>query len=642
MINKFEKKGGAFMSAKRTSLITLISGVLLIGAFILHVSGYSSEKTPLLILATVIAGYPISKKALQGIRMKSFSIELLVTIAVIGALLIGEYVESAAVTFLFLFGAYLEARTLEKTRSSLNELIDLSPVEATVIKDGQRKQVHADEVEEGDIVLIRSGEKVAVDGVILKGSATLHEATITGESAPIQKVENDDVYSGTIVDHGSIEVQANRVGEDTTFAQIIELVEEAQEMKSKTEKFLDRFASVYTPAILIISIFVYALTQNIHMALTFLVVACPGALVLSAPVSLVAGIGNGARHGVLIKGGETMERLAKIDTVVFDKTGTLTQGHPSVSNVYALQMNRGELLRKVAEVEMYSEHHLGRTILQEAEESNIQITGDAKDVHVIKGEGMNGTFHDDYIVIGNRKRMRSEGILLSEADETFAVTQEKAGNTAVFVGINNALAGVISIADEVRTEAKQAIASLKNHGVKQVIMLTGDNAHTANRVGDQLGIDHVYAELLPADKVEHIQSLKESGQIVAMVGDGINDAPAIANADIGLAMGLGGTDISMETADVVLMNDRLDYFSHAYALAKATISNMKQNTIFAVSTVLLLLIGVLLGKIFLASGMLIHELSILIVVLNALRLVRYTSKGNDQQSSQTFIAKHEY
>src|SRR5699024_7621863 len=257
------------MSAKKTSIITFISGVLLIVAFIFHVSGYSCEKTPFLIIATVIAGYPISKKALQGIRMKSFSIELLVTIAVIGALLIGEYVESAAVTFLFLFGAYLEARTLEKTRSSLNELIDLSPVEATVIKDGQRKQVHADEVEEGDIVLIRSGEKVAVDGLILKGTATLHEATITGESAPIQKVENDDVYSGTIVDHGSIEVRANRVGEDTTFSQIIELVEEAQEMKSKTEKFLDRFASVYTPAILMISILVYVLTQNIHMALTF-------------------------------------------------------------------------------------------------------------------------------------------------------------------------------------------------------------------------------------------------------------------------------------------------------------------------------------------------------------------------------------
>src|SRR5699024_9846665 len=282
-----------------------------------------------LIVATFVAGWSTAKTAIQSMLMKSFSIELLVTIAVVGALFIGEYVESAAVTFLFLFGAYLEARTLEKTRSSLNELIDLSPVEATVIKDGQRKQVHADEVEEGDIVLIRSGEKVAVDGLILKGTATLHEATITGESAPIQKVENDDVYSGTIVDHGSIEVRANRVGEDTTFSQIIELVEEAQETKSKTEKFLDRFASVYTPAILMISILVYALTQNIHMALTFLVVACPGALVLSAPVSLVAGIGNGARHGVLIKGGETMERLAKVDTVVFDKTGTLTQGRPT-------------------------------------------------------------------------------------------------------------------------------------------------------------------------------------------------------------------------------------------------------------------------------------------------------------------------
>jgi len=625
------------MTAKRTSIVTLITGMLLIVAFIFHFIGLEILKQTVLIIGTFIAGYPISKKAFQAIRMKAFSIELLVTIAVIGALLIGEYVESAAVTFLFLFGAFLEARTLEKTRSSLNTLIDLTPDQATIIQDGTTRTVPIEDVDLHDNILVRSGEKIAVDGWISNGTATLYEAAITGESTPSAKKIGDYVYSGTIVDHGSIEVIAEKVGEDTTFSKIIELVEEAQETKSKTEKFLDRFAAIYTPAILILSIVVYIFTQNIHMALTFLVVACPGALVLSAPVSLVAGIGNGARHGVLIKGGETMERLAKVDTVVFDKTGTLTQGHPTVTNIYTRTMKASELLRVVAEVEMHSEHHLGQTIVKEAKKENLSLAHDASDVNIIKGRGMTGYIDEKFVVIGNRTLMQEYTITVPFTDESHAVTQEKDGNTAVFVGMNGELAGIISIADEVRLEAKQAIADLKVNGVKNIVMLTGDNAHTAALVGKQLEIDEVHAELLPVDKVKHINRLKESGGTVAMIGDGINDAPAIANADIGLAMGIGGTDISMETADVVLMNDRLDYFSHAFTLAKATFLNMKQNTIFAVSTVLLLLIGVLFGKIFLSSGMLIHELSIILVVLNALRLVKYKSPSHKKNQTEEEI-----
>lgn len=625
------------MTAKRTSIITLIAGMLLIVAFIFHFIGLEILKQTVLIIGTFIAGYPISKKAFQAIRMKAFSIELLVTIAVIGALLIGEYVESAAVTFLFLFGAFLEARTLEKTRSSLNTLIDLTPDQATIIQDGTTRTVPIEDVDLHDNILVRSGEKIAVDGWISNGTATLYEAAITGESTPSAKKIGDYVYSGTIVDHGSIEVIAEKVGEDTTFSKIIELVEEAQETKSNTEKFLDRFAAIYTPAILILSILVYIFTQNIHMALTFLVVACPGALVLSAPVSLVAGIGNGARHGVLIKGGETMERLAKVDTVVFDKTGTLTQGHPTVTNIYTRTMKASELLRVVAEVEMHSEHHLGQTIVKEAKKENLSLAHDASDVNIIKGRGMTGYIDEKFVVIGNRTLMQEYTITVPFTDESHAVTQEKDGNTAVFVGMNGELAGIISIADEVRLEAKQAIADLKVNGVKNIVMLTGDNAHTAALVGKQLEIDEVHAELLPVDKVKHINRLKESGGTVAMIGDGINDAPAIANADIGLAMGIGGTDISMETADVVLMNDRLDYFSHAFTLAKATFLNMKQNTIFAVSTVLLLLIGVLFGKIFLTSGMLIHELSIILVVLNALRLVKYKSPSHKKNQTEEEI-----
>ncbi|MGG0668347.1 cation-translocating P-type ATPase [Lederbergia citrisecunda] len=612
------------MNAKRTSKITAVTGMLLTAAIGLHLAGFHEWRQAMLIIATVLAGIPIAFKAFKALKMKAFSIELLVTIAVIGALFIGEYVESAAVTFLFLFGAYLEARTLEKTRSSLRALVDMAPLEATVIRGGETMTISVDDVEEDDRVIIRSGEKVAIDGRIVTGNATLNEAAITGESVPAAKAVDDRVFSGTIVDNGFIEVIAERVGDDTTFARIIELVEEAQESQSKTEKFLDRFANIYTPAIVVLSALVYLFTRNIEMTLTFLVIACPGALVISAPVSIVAGIGNGARHGVLIKGGDIMEKLAKIDTVVFDKTGTLTRGKPEVTDIHAIGIDKTDLLRLVAEAEMISEHHLGQTIVKEAKRQGLELSNEPENAEVIKGNGIQATIEGKQLAIGNRKLMIAEGVQLGRGIEGYAIAREKAGNTAIFASINGKIAGVLSIADRIRPEAADALRELRTSGVKQIIMLTGDNRHTAELVGAQLGLDQVHAELLPEDKVAMVQQLKDAGHPVAMAGDGINDAPAIATADIGLAMGEGGTDISMETADVVLMADRLDQFSHAYSLAKATVRNMKQNTFFAVGTVALLLAGVLLGKVFLASGMLIHELSVLLVILNAIRLIRYT------------------
>lgn len=614
------------MNAKQTSRITAATGLLLLAAIGLHLTGFHEWRQILLIAATVLAGIPIAYKAFKALKMKAFSIELLVTIAVVGALFIGEYVESAAVTFLFLFGAYLEARTLEKTRSSLKALVDMAPLEATVIRDGETMTISVDDVEEGDRVIIRSGEKVAIDGRIVTGNATLNEAAITGESVPASKAVDDRVFSGTIVDNGFIEVVAERVGDDTTFARIIELVEEAQESQSKTEKFLDRFANIYTPAIVVLSVLVYLFTRNIEMTLTFLVIACPGALVISAPVSIVAGIGNGARHGVLIKGGDIMEKLAKIDTVVFDKTGTLTRGKPEVTDIYAIGIDKTDLLRLVAEAEMISEHHLGQTIVKEAKSQGLELHNEPENAEVIKGNGIRATIEGKLLAIGNRKLMMAEGIQIANEIEHYAINREKAGNTAIFASINGKISGVLSIADRIRPEANDALRELRASGVKQIIMLTGDNRHTAELVGAQLGLDQVHAELLPEDKVAMVQKLKDAGHRVAMAGDGINDAPAIATADIGLAMGEGGTDISMETADVVLMADRLDQFSHAYSLAKATVRNMKQNTFFAVGTVALLLAGVLLGKVFLASGMLVHEASVLLVILNAIRLIRYTKR----------------
>lgn len=590
------------MNRIKNSYIAAVTGGLLFIAFIFHWYALDDMKHYVLIGSTLIAGYFIALKAFQSLRMKAFSIELLVTIAVVGALMIGEYVESAAVTFLFIFGAYLETRTLEKTRSSLRNLIDMTPTEATLIRPEGNIKVPADSVIKGDHVLILSGEKVAVDGQILSGRATIIEAAITGESVPASKSVGDRVYSGTIIDNGYIEVMAERVGDDTTFSKIITLVEDAQESKTKTQKFLDRFANIYTPSIVVLSVLVYLFSSNIELALTFLVIACPGALVISAPVSMVAGIGNGARNGVLIKGGEIMEKLAKVNLVLFDKTGTLTKGRPEVTEVKAWSGDENELLRMAAQAEVASEHHLGQTIVAEAGRRSLPLTDKPENAQIIKGNGMVASVAGQYMVIGNRKLMQAEGITIASQADDYAIEREKAGNTAIFVAIDGNIAGLISIADQVKPEARRAIEQLRAQGVKKIYMLTGDNRHTAQLVGDELGLDAVHAELLPQDKVTWVNKLKAEGYRVAMVGDGINDAPALATADVGLAMGTGGADISMETADIVLMSDRLDQFAHAHALAKATVNNMLQNTFFAVSTVIILLIGVVLGKVFFSLG----------------------------------------
>lgn len=612
---------------KYRNKITAASGTLIVLGYIMNFAGYAEIKNILLIVATVIAGTPIAVNAFQALRMKMFSIELLVTIAVIGALFIGEYTESSVVTFLFLFGAFLEARTLEKTRSSLKELLEMAPQEATVIRDGQTMVIPIEEVAVGDTVVIKSGGKVPVDGRVISGRATINEAAVTGEPVPASKELDDKVYSGTIVDNGYIEISAEKVGNDTTFAKIIELVEEAQDTKSKAERFLDKFATIYTPSIVVLAVIVYLITRELHLAITFLVVACPGALVIGAPVSNVAGIGNGAKNGVLVKGGEVMDRLSKVDTIIFDKTGTLTKGRPEVTDIETFDgMDKDEFLRLVAIAEAISEHHLGRTIVKEADRRGLKRDSEAEDATVIKGGGIKASVENRTLVIGNRKLMGSQGIEISSQAEEYAISREKEGNTSIFAAIDGRVAGIISIADQIRDDAETALAELRRNGIKKIIMLTGDNRHTAEIVATKLKLDEFHAELLPENKVEHVKRLKAEGHVVAMAGDGINDAPAIATADIGLAMGEGGTDISMETADIVLMADRLMQFSHAYALAKATIRNVKQNTAFAVITVFALLAGVLYGSIHLASGMFIHEGSILLVILNAMRLIGFKSK----------------
>src|SRR5699024_7526924 len=347
--------------------------------------------------------------------------------------------------------------------------------------------------------------KIPVDGKVIQGQASINEATVTGEAIPVEKSMDDEVFSGTIIDNGYIEMIAERVGDDTTFAKIIELVEEAQETQSKREKFLNKFANIYTPAIVVLSVLVYLLMKDLHIAITFLVIACPGALVIGVPVSNVAGIGNGAKNGVLIKGGEIMDDLAKVDAVVFDKTGTLTKGAPEVTDVQLFtEMNEEELLRQVATAELLSEHHLGRTIVQYAEKRGLSL-GEVEHGEVIKGSGLRAIVEGWDYVIGNRKLMAIHDLDLSPEVEEYAVQREKEGNTAIFVGRDGEVVGLISIKDEIREDARHAIERLRENGVRHMIMLTGDNPHAAELVSKELGLDDFRAELLPEDKVKYVK-----------------------------------------------------------------------------------------------------------------------------------------
>lgn len=613
------------MKAKQINKIMYTAAVLLIGALITYLFNWNETVlNTFLIVASLVAGYPTFIKAWNATLMKLFSIKLLVTIAVIGALIIGEYTESAAVTFLFLFGAFLEGRSLEKSRSSLKSLMEMAPLEASVLRDGIRSVIKAEDVIKNDLVIIQTGEKIPIDGRIISGTGSVNESAITGESVPVSKDEDDQVFSGTILDSGYLEVIAESVGEDTTFSKIIELIEEAQEGKAKTQRFLEKFAAIYTPGIMILSLLVWIVTMDVHLALTFLVIACPGALVISAPVSIVAGIGNGAKNGILIKGGEVMENLSKLNAFVFDKTGTLTRGRPEVTAIKSFGVSENKLLTMAAEAELISEHHLGKAIVKEAERAGLELVNTPTDVNVLKGRGIKVNLNGDSLYIGNRKGLSENEILIDDNVESYATEQEESGNTAVFVANKNNILGVISIADKVRDKAANTIQELKSAGIKQTVMLTGDNEHTANIVGKKVGIQKVFANLLPEDKVNKVKACMGKGKRIAMVGDGVNDAPAIATADVGIAMGVAGTDVAMETADVVLMADNLDKLVYMVKLSKATIRNMKQNMFLAVGTVVLLLAGVLTKNVNLASGMLIHELSVLLVILNAIRLVRYS------------------
>ncbi|KUO72416.1 MAG: HAD family hydrolase [Desulfosporosinus sp. BRH_c37] len=606
----------------------IISGLLVAISFILDKTiGYEMVTIIVMIASTIVAGTPIFMKAIGALKYRIVGIDALVTIAVIGALFIGEYWEGTAVTFLFMFGDYLESRTIEKTRSSIKALFDLAPDTTRVRRNGTEVEISPAEVLKGDQVVVKPGEKISVDGTIIEGSAYINQAAITGESIPVSRGVEETVFSGTIIESGYLVIRADKVGDDTTFARILQMVEEAQDKKAKTQKFLEKFSRYYTPAIIVLAVLFYLFTKDVVLALTLLVIACPGALVISAPVSIVAGIGNGAKHGVLVKGGEIMEKLGTIKVIAFDKTGTLTIGKPAVKHIKTYDIAENELLRLAAIGELYSEHPLAKAIINEATQKLGALKEVPEEAELITGQGLSFKFGGKTYWIGNRKLFEANGINI-ENQEEYLRSEENKGQTAVIVGDRERVLGIISIADSVREDAKKLISDLKSLGIQKVVMLTGDNQRAAKAISDELGLDDYYAELLPEDKVRVLGELQEKHGKTAMVGDGVNDAPALASADLGIAIGGAGTDVAMETADVVLMSAEVKKLTYAIGLSRATVRNMKQNIYFALFVAALLLAGVLVKTVNLSFGMLIHELSVLLVIINAVRLIGYEEKGS--------------
>ncbi|WP_246989285.1 heavy metal translocating P-type ATPase [Halorientalis marina] len=665
----------------RKAIVTAASGLLYGGGWSLgYFTSFDTASAVILVLATVVGGYDIAKTAYHEVTNWTLGIKTLVTLAAIGAIVIGEYWEAAAVVFLFSLGSYLEGRTMRKTRTALQELLEMTPDTATVRREadatdgseaseragGELQEIPAREVEEGEVVVVKPGGKIPVDGTVVDGESAVNQAPVTGESAPVHKADGDEVYAGTVNQEGALEIRTTGAGSDTTLERIIRRVEEAQEAQSPTESLIDRFAKYYTPAVIVLAIGAYAVTQNAILSLTLLVIGCPGALVIGPPVSIVSAIGNAARSGVLMKGGEHLERAGKIDLIAFDKTGTLTKGETTVADVEGFGVADDEVLSLAATAEKKSEHHLADAIVDAARErptaatdggatvakaddthASLQSVPDPDDFDVVAGKGVVARYDDNEIVVGNRALLDDRGIDIPSQVAEYVREREERGETVVHVvrravgptsGSETAerangergrpvsggwdIIGAIAMRDELRESAPGVVAALQDAGI-ETVMLTGDNERTAAAVAEEVGIDEYRAELLPEDKQSVIEADQADGHVVAMVGDGINDAPSLATADVGIAMGAAGTDTAIETADMALMADDLERIPYAVTLSKATRWNVLENVGLAVLTVTVLLAGVLTSYVTLAAGMLVHEASVLAVIGNGMRLLRY-------------------
>ncbi|MCM0757297.1 cadmium-translocating P-type ATPase [Sporomusa sphaeroides DSM 2875] len=613
-----------------------------IGSGVALAIGYGLEKfgvpatvfIPIYIVAMVLGGWGNFKKAARALPRMNFNMSVLMSIAVIGALAIGQYEEGASVAFLYAISEMLEAWTMDKARRSIRDLMDIAPKTARIRRGGSEIEVPVEQIVTGDMMIIRPGEKIAMDGVIEKGESAINQAAITGESIPAEKGPGAEVYAGTLNTHGSLEVRVTKLVQDTTIAKIIHMVEEAQGKRAPSQAFVEKFAAIYTPVVMALAVGIifipplflgYEWAPWIYRGLALLVVSCPCALVVSTPVAIVSAISNAAKNGVLIKGGVYLEEMGSLSAIAFDKTGTLTKGEPVVTDIVPVDgTSQASLLQLAANLEARSEHPLAVAIVKAAQAEKMTITP-VEDFTAITGRGAQGTINGQTVYIGNPRLFNELGISLAPVTAQVERLQSE-GKTAMIAGTKEKFLGLIAVADEVRDTSAAAIKALKTAGIQHTIMLTGDNTATAKAMAARVGIDEYRAELLPQDKVTAVQELLGKYGKVAMIGDGINDAPALALSTVGIAMGGAGTDTALETADIALMADDLSKLPFTIRLSQKTLNIIRQNIGFSLFIKAVALLAVFPGWLTLWLAILADMGASVIVTLNSLRLIRLNSK----------------
>ena len=540
------------------------------------------------LIAVFVGGYPIYKRAFLGLRARTLNADLLMSIGIFAAVAIGEFTSAVLLVFFLLIAHFLESYTTDKARAAIRELVALTPKQARVVRDGQEVELPAEALIPGDTVIVRPGELIPADGRVVVGRSAVNQAPITGESMPVEKGPGQEVFAATHNELGSLRIEVTRVGADTTLGQIIRLVEEAEGAKAPVQRFADRFTTYFLPVVLAIAILTYLISGNIVSTIAVLVVACPCAVALATPLAVVASVGGAARRGLLIKGGIYLEALAKVDTVLMDKTGTLTFGEPKLTDIALVDgaladgapVTETDLLRMAAGLERDSEHALAKAILTEAEQQEIAPPALAH-FEALPGYGVTGDLDGQRLNLGNRMLMKRCGAMISASLEAQAQELECQGKTAIFLARDGDLLGMIGVADIIRDEVPDAIEALRKLGIDRLMLLTGDNQRTAAATARQLGIDY-RAELLPEDKIAYVKELQAQGRRVAMIGDGINDAPALTQADVGIAMGVAGTDVALEAADVALMRDDWSEVPEALRLGRRAFRTIKQNIGFGI------------------------------------------------------------
>ncbi len=580
--------------------------------------------------AYVFGGWDISQHAFHAIKERHFDTDLLMVMAAFGAAILGNFVEGALLLFLFSLGHALEERALNRARRAVSALAELAPKTAFVRRDDVEKEIPVEGLLLQDVVIVRPGERIPVDGLIINGSSGVNQASVTGESLPVDKTSGDQVFAGTINGEGALEVSVIRLAKDSTLAKVMKMVEEAQAQKSPTQQTVERFSRVFVPAILIATLLVIILPplfgvswrDSFMRAMTLLVAASPCALALGTPASILAGVAQAARNGVLVKGGAHLENLGRLEAVAFDKTGTITHGRPEVTDVVVVRSSEQTLVSIAAGLEARSAHPLAQAVVQNAQKRGI-IPAKVERFESITGLGLRGVVAGKTILVGNQKLMESENVIMDEPVQRQALAFQQAGKTLVWVAQDGILIGLIGLADTLRPEASATMKELKDLGIEHTIMLTGDNSRAADTIAQQVGISEFRADLMPEDKLAVIRQLVDQYGKVAMIGDGVNDAPALANATVGIAMGGASTDVALETADVALMGDDLSRLPFAIGLGRATRRIIIQNLAISMGVIAVLVFASLTGLVGMGIAIVFHEGSTLVVVANALRLLAY-------------------